>query len=131
MPFNSALIFDDLELPDGHTENFKTHVRCLFKKAGIRELSYVEHFNSGSPMWVMLVDNPSGIDLKPGVYVCRAATWQRAIKKTFRETRYPKRWLDPIFRLLVPHYPNCDFSIPLGQLIASGNPNETGGRCDD
>ncbi len=34
LPFNTALVFDDLDLPDGHTEEFKTHERCFFKTAG-------------------------------------------------------------------------------------------------
>lgn len=131
LPLNTVQVFDDLDLSDSHAEDFKMHVRCLFKTAEIRELSYVEHFDGGNPILVALLDNSSRVDLKLGVYVCRAATWQWSIKKTLQETRYPKPWIDPIFNLLVPHYPNCDSRVPPGQLIAAETSKKVGVHCDD
>ena len=144
LPNGTALVYDDLYLPEGQVEKCKTLLRHFFKKADIQELSYVEDFNGGTPIWVMLVTTSMPVNLTHGVYVCRAATWSWSIKKTIHETAYPKRWLDPIFKLLIPHYPICDFSRPLDQLIlpsfaesdrellaASERSNDVGGRCDD
>lgn len=144
LPNGTALVYHDLYLPEGQVEKFKTLLRHFFEKADIQELSYVEDFNGGTPIWVMLVTTSMPVNLTHGVYVCRAATWSRSIKKTIHESVYPKRRLDPIFKLLIPHYPNCDFSLPLDQLIlpsfaesdrelraASERSNDVGGRCDD
>lgn len=117
LPLDTALVVGELNLSGDRTETLKTMCRHLFRNAGVRELSYVEHFNGRSPIWVMLVDNPCIVDLEVGVDVCRHAAWQWPIKTIIRRSAFPKRWLDPIFKLLIPSYPDCDLNCPLDQLI--------------
>ena len=122
LAFNTALVVGEIGLTGNTTEKLKTLCRHFYKKAGVRELSYVEYFGncSSTSMWVMLVDNPCRFDLKVGVSECRAATWKWSIKRTILETGHPRRWFAPIFNLLIPQYPDCEQNLPLDQLILPG-----------
>jgi len=115
---NTALVFGDLWLPDGFTGRFQRLLRQFFQRAGVRELSHVEYFDGGGdPIWAMLVEYAPQTDLPVGVHLCNCAALSWSIRKALRIHRYSKRRLDPVLKLLVPGYPDCDLKAPLDQLV--------------
>lgn len=121
LPEHTALVYGDRF--DGFADKFQKLLRHYFRQTGIQELSYVEYFDGGGdPIWVMLIEYEPPTDLPIGVYLCDLATRSWSIKKILQIHRYPKRQLDPVLKLLVSGYPDCDLKAPLDQLVLPPTP---------